>query len=280
MTKPDGPTGPSCTAAAYAGGLAVKERSNAERTCWPRPPEHMTASVPVAEDQTQSLVYAIAHDLRAPIRHIKAFVEILGEHVGTELDDTGVRYLDRLVDAADVVNARIDAITEFSRVVTHRTDLQRCDPNLLVAKALKINADEIDSGAAELIVDHLPEVVGDPSQLTTIFVELTGNALKFCHQPLIRISSRTTGGYCEISIADDGPGLRTQDCAEAMHLFRRFHPASIPGTGSGLAIVERIVETHGGRAIVESPGQSGLCVRFSIPLADGNPEAGPTPLDD
>ncbi|MGH1488934.1 MAG: sensor histidine kinase [Acidimicrobiales bacterium] len=225
----------------------------------------MTTRATEIEDPTESLVYTISHDLKAPVRHIKAFSRILSEHMGAELDEVAAGYLDRLVVAADTVNERLDALGRYALVLNGPTNQVLCNLELAAADAVRANADQIQRSEAVVAVEELPEVLGDPEQMTSLFTELINNSLTYCEQqPKVTIASTTVGGYHRITVSDNGPGLRPSDCDAATQLFRRFHPASFPGTGTGLAIVKGIVENHGGSMTIESPDRNGLHVRLLL----------------
>lgn len=107
-----------------------------------------------------------------------------------------------------------------------------------------------------MLIGELPTVLVDRDQLVTVFRELIGNSLKFCPPgSSIRITSDLVAAGHRIT--DDGPGFGQRDAEVAFELFRRFHPASVPGTGAGLAIVERIVQRHGGRAALSHDDRAG-----------------------
>jgi signal transduction histidine kinase len=217
-------------------------------------------------DLEQQMVYAISHDLRGPARHIHTFVDLLRLHFDGEVDEVATGYLDRLGDAADVLEARLDALTRFSRIVTRGVEPRPYRAGDAASTAVDLLAAEIAATGAEVLVAELPIVLVDRDQLVTVFQELIGNTLKFCPPgPSIRITSDLVATEHRITVADDGPGFCQRDAEVAFELFRRFHPASVPGTGAGLAIVERIVQRHGGRVALSADSASGAQVHLFFP---------------
>lgn len=219
-------------------------------------------------DLAQQVVYAISHDLRAPTRHIHAFVEILSKHLEGQLDDAAAGYLARLSGAADVFEHKLEALTRYSRVVTQGIEPRCYSAAEAVSEALVLLEVQIADTGTEIVVEALPMVVADPAQLVTVFHELIGNSLKFCPGgSSIRITAKPSEFGSIITVADNGPGFGSQNAGSAFELFRRFHPNSIPGTGTGLAIVDRIVKRHGGRITIDSGESCGARIELWLPAA-------------
>lgn len=228
------------------------------------------------DELSQQIVYAVAHDLRAPARHVHAFVDLLADHLDDQLDEVGAGYLARLSGAADVFDQKLAALTRFSRVVTEGNEPRCYCANEAVSEAVASLENEIAEANATVVADRLPLVNADPAQLVTVFTELIDNSLKFCPDgTAIRVQSSSTDDEHIILVSDDGPGFRGQDTAAAFQLFRRFHGSSVPGTGTGLAIVERIVRRHGGRVSIDTQPPTGAHVRISLPTVTGAQRAVP-----
>lgn len=229
------------------------------------------------DELSQQIVYAVSHDLRAPARHVHAFVDLLAKHLDDQLDDVGAGYLSRLNDAADMLEQKLVALTRFSRAVTEAVEPRCYSASEAVSEAVELLETEIFQANATVVAEPLPAVYADPTQLVTVFTELIDNSLKFCPDgPTIRLRSESTEGGHMILVGDDGPGFREQDAQAAFQLFRRFHGASIPGTGTGLAIVERIVRRHGGRVTIDTGVTGGAQVAISLPATA---ETYPLPAD-
>ncbi|MCP5034652.1 MAG: HAMP domain-containing histidine kinase [Actinomycetia bacterium] len=217
-------------------------------------------------DETQQVVYAISHDLRASARHIKSFVQLLEGHLGEQLDDEARDYINRIGTAADSLQAKLDALTRLSRVATGGVEPVPCSVREALNDALTVLGPSIRGARVIVGVDPMGMVIADPGQLVTVFVEVIGNALKFCSEPTqIRVTSEADGDRCIVRVVDSGPGFRTGDCNAAFELFRRFHKATIPGTGTGLAIVRRIGDRHRAGVTIDSSPDGGTTVQFTLP---------------
>jgi light-regulated signal transduction histidine kinase (bacteriophytochrome) len=161
----------------------------------------------------------------------------------------------------------IEDLLEYSRVGTRGRDLQPTDSGVALAKALaNLRAAREESGAT---VTHgeMPRVIADANQLTQLFQNLVGNAIKFrgAEPPAIRIEGETRNEVWVFSVKDNGIGLDTQYADRIFMMFQRLHnKAEYPGTGIGLAICKKIVDRHGGRIWVESEPGRGCTFGFTI----------------
>jgi signal transduction histidine kinase len=141
--------------------------------------------------------------------------------------------------------------------------------NDVVNEALEMLAGPIEQSGGDVNVEHLPVILGDARKLRQVFLNLIGNALKFCEEaPAVRVSAETQGGTAIFAVIDNGIGM---DPGQAERIFQPFHRLhgedDYPGTGIGLAVCERIIEQHGGRIWAQSvPGQ-GSTFRFTLPVA-------------
>ena len=139
----------------------------------------------------------------------------------------------------------------------------------VAAEALEMLAGPIDQAAADVNVEDLPVILGDPRKLRQVFLNLIGNALKFAEDiPVVRVSAEVQGATAIFAVADNGIGM---DPAQAERIFQPFHRLhgedEYPGTGIGLAVCERIVEQHGGRIWAQSAPGQGSTFRFTLPVA-------------
>lgn len=236
---------------------------------------HLSATR-LREADTQKIVYALSHDFQAPVRHIRSFLDILISHLDGKLDEEAAGYVNRITSAVETLQDRLEALTRYSRVTTHGAEPGSCDAASVVDEALALLRQPLDRARAKVDVEPLPWVVADRQQLVTVFVELIGNALKFSSDPpQVRIFTVADGDRHLVSVEDQGPGFREQDLDTAFDLFRRFHPASVPGTGTGLAIVQRILDRLGEQVEICPSSGSGTTVRFSL-RASGVPTSGGT----
>ena len=222
--------------------------------------------------ELEQFAYIASHDLQEPLRVIAGYVNLLEDRYADKLDQDGREFIGFATDAAHRMRALINALLQYSRVETHGNPFERMDCNRALSEALADLEVSVDESDAEITADHLPEVIGDPIQITHVFENLISNAIKFrkddC-QPKIHISSaRAEDGWC-ISVADNGTGVRPRYQERIFGMFKRAHKRSkYPGTGIGLALCMKIVERHGGRIWVESEFNQGSTFHFTIPTTE------------
>ena len=214
----------------------------------------------VTAKELESFSYTVSHDLRAPIRVIEGFTRILQEDYGTRLDRLGLDLLDRIMSAAHRMTSMIDALLDLSRLsnqalATEPIDLSRLGD--VIAEELK--ASQPDRKVSIRIQPGM-RIEGDRTLLRVMLENLLGNAWKYTsRKPSAQIEFGMTGTESErvYFVSDDGEGFDMRFADRLFGVFQRLHSASdFPGTGVGLATVQRIVRRHGGRIWAESePGQ-------------------------
>ncbi len=212
--------------------------------------------------------YVIAHDLRAPLRTIKSYTQKLPAAALAQLDAEAGENLSRIINAADRMRIQIDDLLIYSRVRTQGKALAPTDcVSALAAACANLQADIEESGA-RVTWDELPAVLADRTQLVQLFQNLLGNALKFRAErpPHVHVSVRRDGDAWLLSVADNGIGIEPQYFDRIFGLGERLHSiAKYPGNGIGLATCEKIVQRHGGRIWVASPGpDQGSTFHFTL----------------
>lgn len=229
----------------------------------------MVATAPAGS--TRQIVSAISHDLRAPVRHIQAFVQLLDEHMADQVDPTGRKYIDQLLTAADGIEAKLDAMSRYAGASTAVFDIGPHELRAVVSDALAELEALIRETGAEITVGSMPTALVDRSRFCVVVTELVKNSLMFrSGTPVIEIASELVegGDTCVLTVRDNGRGIRTEDCGAALLLFRTLGGSSSePTCGAGLAIVERIVSRHEGTIRIESGAGAGCEVRISLPAA-------------
>jgi signal transduction histidine kinase len=231
--------------------------------------EERTAELAVANRQLRSFSYSVSHDLRAPLRAIAGFSAALDEQCGERLDPEGRRYLDRVRAGARRMDELIEGMLSLGRVVER--DMQRVPVDLTATArdvATELRAAE-PARSVEIVVQDGLRAVGDPALLRAVLANLLGNAWKF--------TAGRSDARVEIGRLDDerGPGMFVRDNGAGFDMkyadrlfgaFQRLHRADeFPGTGLGLATVERIVSRHGGRIWAEGRPGDGATFYVSIP---------------
>ncbi len=237
-----------------------------------------TADLEASTREIDAFTYSVSHDLRTPLRALAGFSEILVEDHADQLDPAGRDYLDRVRAGAERMARTIDALLDLSHVT--RGDLERRPVDLgdLARDVLAdLRAAEPDR-QVEVEVGELP-VVGDPRLLGLAMQNLVSNAWKFTAERRpgrIRIGVRERaegGGERAYFVEDNGTGFDMRYADKLFTPFQRLHGAQYPGTGIGLAIVERVLSRHGGRVWAESAPDGGATFFFALPPEPGESAA-------
>jgi signal transduction histidine kinase len=221
--------------------------------------------------ELEAFSYSVSHDLRAPLRHINGFVDLLQRRAGASLDDVGRRHLATIAGAARQMGQLIDDLLSFSRM--GRADVMKTRVRLapLVQEVRDGLAEETRGREIAWRVDGLPEVTGDPAMLRVVMTNLLSNAVKYSRtrpSAEIEVGWRPgEDGQAVIWVRDNGVGFDMQYAGKLFGVFQRLHRAAeFEGTGIGLATVRRIVHRHGGRAWAEGAVDAGATVYVSLPL--------------
>lgn len=229
-----------------------------------------TAQLEAVNRELEAFSYSVSHDLRAPLRHITGFADMLRQSAAERLDDTGRRHLGIISNAAKQMGALIDDLLVFSRL--GRSELRRTRVNAgeLVAEVIQEMADDMRGRRINWHIAALPEVYADRTLLKQVWVNLVSNAVKYSRLrevAVIRIGHRDNErSECEFSVADNGAGFDMQYVGKLFGVFQRLHMAEeFEGTGIGLANVQRIILRHGGRVWAEGKVDEGATFYFTLP---------------
>lgn len=213
-----------------------------------------------------------SHDLQEPLRKISAFAGLIRRRYIDKLDEEGIRSLEFLVDAAERMQTLIDDLLSYSRMASQPLRLERIDLNDIIAEVRELLAGAIEENSAELDIDDLPVVRGDPTLLKQALANLIGNAIKYRRDinPVIQVRAERLGERVRISIQDNGIGLDPKFADKIFAPFQRLHSrADYKGTGIGLAIVRQAIQRHGGTVEVESEPGVGSTFTIDIPRPVG-----------
>lgn len=213
-----------------------------------------------------------SHDLQEPLRKISAFAGLIRRRYIDKLDEEGIRSLEFLVDAAERMQTLIDDLLSYSRMASQPLRLERIDLNDIIAEVRELLAGAIEENSAELDIDDLPVVRGDPTLLKQALANLIGNAIKYRRDinPVIQVRAERLGERVRISIQDNGIGLDPKFADKIFAPFQRLHSrADYKGTGIGLAIVRQAIQRHGGTVEVESEPGVGSTFIIEIPRPAG-----------
>ena len=240
--------------------------------------EKRTAALNESNRQLEAFCYTLAHDLRAPLRAIEGFAEILMSDRDPEMPADTANGLRRIRNSAERMGRLILDLLAYTELSRESFQKQAVDLSKATRRILRIFADEIDRTQAEISIElSASRVMADPTGIERVLVNLIANALKFASpdRPLrVRILSEMEGPNVRISVIDNGIGIDPRYRERIFGVFERLSPADNPGTGIGLAIVRRSVEKMGGSVGVESTLGAGSRFWFKLSAA---PEITPLP---
>ncbi len=219
--------------------------------------------------ELEAFAYSVSHDLRAPLRHMVGFAELLQKRVSSSLDEKSRRYMSTILESAKRMGNLIDDLLAFSRI--GRVETQKTPVNLeqLVKEALSEVRQETNGRDIEWKIGALPVCYGDRSMLRLVFVNLLSNAIKFTRTrtPAEIEVGRAQGNEDEVVVfvRDNGAGFDMKYAGKLFGVFQRLHqPDEFEGTGIGLATVQRIVHRHGGDVRAEGEVDRGATFYFSL----------------
>lgn len=228
-----------------------------------------TAELETANKELEAFSYSVSHDLRAPLRHIEGFVEILVANKSSGLDSESVQYLETIAEASKKMGRLIDDLLAFSRTARAELNKMKFPFGDLVRASIRDLQHETVNRRVEWSVGDLPEVDADPALLRQVMLNLISNALKYTRTrkiARIEIGSRPDGSEHIFFVADNGVGFDPRYAHKLFGVFQRLHRAAdFEGTGIGLANVRRVIHRHGGRTWAEAEMEKGAKFFFSLP---------------
>ncbi len=227
----------------------------------------------IANKELQAFAYSVAHDLRAPLRAINGFTGVILEDHAAELSTEAQAALDRVVLNGARMSQLIDDLLTLSRVSATAIEPRKIDMVALVQSVCDelVPAAQSDGRKVELHVDRaLPPAAGDPSLIRQVWINLVGNALKFTRgrtPARIEIGGTVAGAdFSTYFIRDNGAGFNMSYVGKLFGAFQRLHrPDEFEGNGVGLALVQRIVQRHGGAVWAEATEGTGAQFAFTLP---------------
>ena len=241
----------------------ISERKQAEAKL-SRAVEELTRS----NEELEKFAYVASHDLQEPLRMVSSFVQLLEKRYKGNLDQDADDFINYAVDGANRMQVLITDLLAYSRVGRRGKEFKETACEAALDRALSNLQAVVEQSGAVVTRDPLPEVMGDGSQLTQLFQNLIGNAIKFCKDrtPSIHISAERKKNEWVFSVRDNGIGIAPEYLERIFSIFQRLHGRQeYQGTGIGLAICRKVVERHGGRIWVESNPGSGATFYFTIP---------------
>ena len=220
--------------------------------------------------ELEAFAYSVSHDLRAPLRHMAGYTELLKKRISASLDEKSQRYMQTLLESASRMGNLIDDLLSFSRIGRAETRKSLVSMDQLVKEALTEVQQETEGREIAWKIGALPSVYGDRSMLRVVLVNLLSNAAKFTRtraQGEIEIGA-TDGNPEEavVYVRDNGVGFDMKYVNKLFGVFQRLHHSgAFEGTGIGLATVQRVIHRHGGRVWAEGSVDKGATFYFSAP---------------
>jgi PAS domain S-box-containing protein len=229
-----------------------------------------TAQLEAVNQELEAFSYSVSHDLRAPLRHVSGFAEMLQQGAAEKLNEVGQKYLRLISEAARRMGTLIDDLLVFSRMGRASLRRTRVDMNELVAEVMREMAGDVAGRDIHWAVVPLPELSVDRAMFKQVWINLISNAVKYTRQRAraeIHIECRMNGtGLWEFSVRDNGAGFDMRYADKLFGVFQRLHHAEeFEGTGIGLANVRRIIIRHGGQTWAEGRVDEGATFYFSLP---------------
>jgi signal transduction histidine kinase len=232
-----------------------------------------TAELQTVNNELEAFSYSVSHDLRAPLRHVSGFAELLSEHAGATLDDQGRKYITTINNAAKKMATLIDDLLGFSRISRAALHAQPIGLEKIVDAARREVTTLRNTGARQIDwrIEPLPEILADPALLHQVFVNLFSNALKYTstrEQAHIEVGTVPgEPGEVVVYVRDNGVGFDMKYVDKLFGVFQRLHRANeFEGTGIGLANIKRTVTRHGGRVWAEGVVNQGATFYVALPL--------------
>lgn len=225
-----------------------------------------------ANEELKNFAYVVSHDLKAPLRAIGSLAEWLTADYADRLDDEGKEHLRLLNSRVRRMDGLIDGILLYSRVGRIKEALAEVDLEQTVQGVIELLVPP--AGMTITVDTPLPKVVAEPTRMQQVFQNLLSNAIKYMDKAdgEVHVACVAENGQWKFSVADNGPGIRSQHFEKIFQLFQTLAPRDrVESTGVGLALVKKIVEMYGGHVWVESAAGEGSTFYFTLPRG-GQPE--------
>jgi light-regulated signal transduction histidine kinase (bacteriophytochrome) len=222
--------------------------------------------------ELEAFAYSVSHDLRAPLRHMAGYAELLQKRIGSTLDEKSQRYMAMMLESAKRMGSLIDDLLSFSRIGRAETQKTLVSLDQLVKEALAEIRQDTEGRNISWKIGALPAFYGDRSMLRLALVNLISNAVKFTRpRPDAEIeigSAAGDGNDVVVFVRDNGVGFDMKYANKLFGVFQRLHATdTFEGTGIGLATVQRILHRHGGKVWAEGLVNQGATFYFSAPRA-------------
>jgi PAS domain S-box-containing protein len=228
-----------------------------------------TAQLESSNKELEAFSYSVSHDLRAPLRHINGYVNLLNNQFQKSLPEKAGHYLNEVTASAKQMGDLIDDLLQFSRTGRQELRLADMDMNVIIQEAIKVLKTDTENRKISWTVATLPQVIGDSSLLKQVWMNLLDNAVKYTRdkdEAEIEIGFTREPDHWVFFVRDNGAGFDMQYAHKLFGVFQRLHSSEqFEGTGIGLANVQQIVHKHGGRVWASAQTDKGATFNFTIP---------------
>jgi two-component system, sensor histidine kinase and response regulator len=235
-----------------------------------------SAELEASNRELEAFSYSVSHDLRAPLRHISGFSDILTTKYSDKMPEEAAKFLGMINTSVEHMARLIEDLLRLARLGMAPLSRQPVDVSGLVREVLEELMKGQEGISVETRIGNLPPCVGDYALLKQVFINLLSNAVKFSRNakgPLIEAGFKEQNGERVYFVRDNGAGFNMRNAEKLFGVFQRFHRADeFEGTGVGLSIVQRIIHRHGGRIWAESEVGQGATFFFTLPAGQ--------PIDD
>jgi PAS domain S-box-containing protein len=221
-----------------------------------------------SNEELQQFAYVASHDLQEPLRMVASYTQLLAKRYKGRLDSDADEFIAYAVDGSTRMRGLIQDLLSYSRAGTDAKPLHKISSESVLKEALGALRATIEESGAIVTHDALPTIVTDGTQLTQVFQNLVGNAIRYqgSQVPLVHVSATKKGSEWIFAVRDNGLGIDPQYFDRIFVLFQRLHgQTEFKGTGIGLAICKKMLEGLGGRIWVESQPQNGSTFFFALP---------------
>jgi light-regulated signal transduction histidine kinase (bacteriophytochrome) len=249
--------------------INVRKLAEKERESLMRQVDQRSSLLEAANKELEAFSYSVSHDLRAPLRHMSGFVDLLTRRYADAIPEKGKNYLATITDSVGQMGNLIDDLLTFSRTGQQNLHLTNADMNGILQEVVETMQQDNPERAINWIVGRLPAVRCDAAMLKLVWMNLLGNAVKFTQgraKATIEIGARAEEGGDVFFVRDNGVGFDMQYAHKLFGVFQRLHSSEeFGGTGIGLANVRRIISRHGGRTWANAEIGNGATFSFSLP---------------
>ncbi len=227
-----------------------------------------TVSLKKMNEDLESFAYVASHDLKAPLNVVNGFLGLINSKKNSLSNESRDEYLRYMQDAVNQMKSLINDLLQFSKIGLNKDSLEMVDVNHLLISIQSILSETIQQNKATITLHPLPTILANKTLLNELFMNLLGNALKYHkaeQEVVIEVGYEETADFHQFFVKDNGIGIATENLGKVFIMFKRLHPQSeFEGTGIGLSLCKRIVETHNGKIWVESVLGEGSTFYFTI----------------